>query len=97
MPEQLGGVGTKGFGDRDELDDIEPPLHALIFGDKGLRLAELVGERVLADASLVPYGDKKRDEAPIFGRLKGFLHRRRELGKRAAGNLILDSDYPKKG
>ncbi|WP_422653184.1 hypothetical protein [Bradyrhizobium sp. 2S1] len=94
---QLAGVGAKGFRDGDELDQVEPPFPALIFGDKGLRPAKLVGERVLADAGLVSHRDKKRDEALIFGRLEGLLHRRRGIGVRAAGNLILDSDYPKRG
>lgn len=97
LPEQLGGVGAKRFGDGDELDDIEPSFATLIFGNKGLRLAKFLGECVLADAGLVPYRDEKRDEASIFGRLEGFLHRRRSIGIRAAANLILDSDYPKTG
>ncbi|MGX1415689.1 hypothetical protein AB7M43_005781 [Bradyrhizobium elkanii] len=97
MPEQLAGIGSQGFRNGDEFDHIEPPFPALIFGDKGLRPTKLAGERVLADAGLVPHRDEKRDEALIFGRLEGFLHRCRGIGVRAAGNLILDSDYPKRG
>ncbi|MGY4406864.1 hypothetical protein ACVIYL_007667 [Bradyrhizobium sp. USDA 3315] len=97
LPEQLGWIGTKGFGDCDELDDIEPPFGALVFGNKRLRLTKFLGQRVLANAGLLSFRDEERDKALIFGRPEGFLHRRRAVRIRATDNLIPDSDYPKIG
>jgi len=61
------GIGTQCVGNGDELDDVQPPLAALKFGNEGLWLAKLSRQRVLPNAGLVPGGDKKRDQTLVFG------------------------------
>ena len=96
FPEQLHGINAQRLGDRDKFHDIDPPFTALVFGDEGLRSAELLGQGMLANAGLLSRCDKKFDQAGIFRGSQGFLHGRRGWDW-AAGNLIPRLDYPKKG
>ncbi|SHN66139.1 hypothetical protein SAMN05444170_0858 [Bradyrhizobium erythrophlei] len=94
--EKLQGIGANCPGNCDELYNVDPPLAALIFGNKGLRPPELRGQCLLANAGFMSRCDKNLDEAAIFRGFEGFLHDRR-ASESAAGNLIPKTDYPKTG
>jgi hypothetical protein len=72
--EELQRIGAKGPGNGDELDNVDPPFAALIFGDKGLRPPELRGQRLLANAGFMSRCDKNLDKAAVFRGFEGFLH-----------------------
>jgi len=96
FPEEFQRIGVHGAHDADELHDVNPALATFVFGNKGLRLSELFGQSLLANARLLSHCDKQRDQAGIFCGFERFFHDRR-AGESAARNLILTTDYPKKG
>jgi hypothetical protein len=51
---QAEGISTDCSCDRDELDDVDPPLTAFNFRDEGLRLTELVCELLLNHPGILP-------------------------------------------
>ena len=52
LGEDLLRFARKRIGDGEKFEQIDPPLAALIGGDKGLRLAQARGKLVLGDAGL---------------------------------------------
>jgi hypothetical protein len=53
IAQQLDGIGPNGPHDSNELDDINPALAALVFGDKGLRTLQAAREFMLGQAGLL--------------------------------------------
>lgn len=94
--EQPDRVGVHGPGDGDKFHEIDAALAALVFGDKGLRLAELFRQPMLTDAGFLSHCDKKGDQPSIICGFEGLFHGRR-TEESAAGNLIPEMDYPKNG
>jgi hypothetical protein len=72
--EKLQRIGAKRPGNGDELNNVDPPLAALVFGNKGLRPPELRGQRLLANARFMSRCDKNLDKAAVFRGFEGFLH-----------------------
>jgi hypothetical protein len=72
--EKLQGIGAERPGNGNELDNVDPPFAALIFGNKGLRPPELRGQGLLANARFMSRCDKSLDEAGVFRGFEGFLH-----------------------
>jgi hypothetical protein len=72
--EKLQRIGAKSPGNGDELDNVDPPLAALVFGNKGLRPPELRGQGLLANARFMSRCDKSLEEAGVFRGFEGFLH-----------------------
>lgn len=82
--------------DRNKLDDVNSPLTALVFGNKGLRPLEPARQLMLGQARLLAGSDHQGAKDGLFGRMNGFddtasgeCHR--------PGKLIPIEDYPKKG
>ena len=50
-----------------ELDDVEPPLAALVLGNKGLRPAQSLGQLDLGQAGGLPRLDEQVTKARVSG------------------------------
>ena len=62
---EIAGVDTERRGDLEDLDEVEPPLTALVLRDEGLRPSELGSELGLRDASRLAGLDEPFAEPPI--------------------------------
>ena len=56
------GIGTQQTANFDELDDIEPAVRVLDFGNERLRTAQLVCQLLLRHISIVSGFDQKPDQ-----------------------------------
>ena len=72
--EQLYRVCVKCAADGDKFHDVDPSLAAFVFGDKGLRLAEFLRQRRLADIGSFARCLKKRNEPAVFYGFEGLAH-----------------------
>jgi hypothetical protein len=67
LTHEIARVDTESGGDLEDLDEVEPPLPALVLRNKGLRPSEHVGELRLGDASRMAGLDEPFAE-PLIGR-----------------------------
>lgn len=67
VPDRATRIHVQCFRYRDELDDIDATLAALIFGYEALRFVEAVGELLLRQAGLLARGDQQLQQADMSG------------------------------
>lgn len=65
LTHEIARVDTEGGGDLENLDEVEPPLPALVLRDEGLRPSEDVGELGLGDTPRPASLDEPFAESPI--------------------------------
>lgn len=80
--------------DSDELQDIEPTLTTLVFGDEGLWPAEALSDLSLGQLGSFSGLDQKLAQQAMLGTVDGFAHAAR-LEDDERRKLIPVSDYPK--
>jgi hypothetical protein len=90
-----GRIDTQGPRDSNELDDIETAVARLIFGNKGLRLADPVGEILLAEASRLASFPKEGAELFLTLGMDGFSHALVAEAVERMGRSMQNSDIPK--
>ena len=74
IPKQLDGIGTKSPDNCNKFNDINAALAAFVFGNKRLRPAEFLGQRLLTNARGMSHCDKDRNQPCVFRGFKGLLH-----------------------
>ncbi len=67
-------IDAEHLRDFDQLDDIEPPLTAFVFGNERLRPAELVGDLLLGEAGVLAGLDQPVEWYLIALGVNRFLH-----------------------
>jgi hypothetical protein len=72
--QKVRGRYAQGRSNVDELNDINPSLSVLIFGDEGLRLAQRIGQLRLGQSSGLTRFDEEGLKKYLSRRAQGFLH-----------------------
>jgi hypothetical protein len=75
--QQLERIGVQGAGYPDEFHDVQPPLAALVFGDKGLRFFQAAGESVLGQTGGLAGTNHQLAKRGLVGGMDGFADRTR--------------------
>jgi hypothetical protein len=66
VPQQFDGISSDRSHNRNELDDIDPPLSTLVFGDKGLGTLQLACQLMLRQAGLLAGGHHQVAESSLI-------------------------------
>lgn len=96
VSQQSDGISSNGPHDRNELDNVDPPLTAFVLGDKGLRALETARELMLGQASTLAGSDHQGAKGGLVGRMDGLVDPTGGSCHRP-GKLIPRRDYPKNG
>src|SRR6266567_3358313 len=93
-PQNLYWVRPNRLGDRQEFDDIDAALAALVLGDEGLRPFQPFGQVMLGETRLFARLYHQLAKGGLLGGVDGFTYAARARSHRP-GRLIPSSDYPK--
>jgi hypothetical protein len=74
IPKRLDRIRAQGAGNGDKFDDVDTALAAFILRNKGLRPAQFLGKRLLANAGSMSHCDKSGHEPGVFRGFEGLLH-----------------------
>ena len=71
-PQKLNRVALQGASHVNKFQHIQPPLAAVVLGDKGLRAFQALCHDMLGQAGLAPGRDQKVAECLVLRRMQGF-------------------------
>jgi hypothetical protein len=74
IPKHPDGIATERPCDRDELDDVDPALTALVLGDERLWPAEFFSQGLLTNSGVMSRCNEDGKEPTIFLGFERFLH-----------------------
>ena len=84
LPYDRAGLGTEGAHDIDELDDAEPALAALVFGDERLRLGQALCHLFLGQTLALAKIPQQGTQLLLARRAQGVAHGGRPRSKTTA-------------
>ncbi|MGY3152200.1 hypothetical protein ACVL91_007909 [Bradyrhizobium elkanii] len=96
IAKQFDRVVADSADDRNEFDDIEPPLTAFVFGDERLRLLEAASQGMLGKPCSFARRNHNGTKGRLVRRMDGFADAAGGRGH-CLDRLIPASDYPKTG
>ena len=91
--QDLNRIGAHCFGNRDKLDDVDAALATFVFGYKGLRSFQALGELLLCQIGLCARADHELAEDLLLPGVDRFDNAALS-SRHKRGRLILLSDYP---